>query len=351
MVNVVRAYNTIPSRIKSPGSPPSKTIPMTFIPIHQTGGIGDLIVSLPFLDSFKDCPMPIKFFNNYPEIGKMFIKWAEWEHTSQLQIPNYEYYLVSSDVLSFKFKNEPAKDLLPAYLQPIYQHWLDLKPEWGEFIDNHPHHGNFMGRKAVNLGLKRWSLPFLFIDKPYKEFEFEDDFDEPYLENYRYITIHDGFDPHYRFEGRSMKSWPLENWTELINQFKRLYPEISIIQLGANKDKPLPGIDLDLVGKTTFEESLQYLKGALVHIDTCSGLVHARHLFKKPSIVIYGPTNHQYFGYPENFNVEPRACGNCWWQKGNWMEKCVLNHKQPLCMHSTTVNHILQVLSWLLPLL
>ena len=92
----------------------------------------------------------------------------------------------------------------------------------------------------------------------------------------------------------------------------------------------------------SFEKSLEYLNSSLVHVDGDSGLVHARRLFKKQTIVLFGSTNYKYFGYPENINLAPKFCGDCWWTQNTWMSKCKDGYSTPLCIESIKPEDVLQ---------
>jgi ADP-heptose:LPS heptosyltransferase len=145
-----------------------------------------------------------------------------------------------------------------------------------------------------------------------------------------------------------MKSWDPNSWVSFVKIFKAVHPDVRIVQLGGKDDKAIPGVDVSMVGQLDFSDSLKYLKGAVVHVDGDSGIVHARRLFNKPSVVIFGPTNPKYFGYPENVNLEPGFCGDCWWKKPDWMRKCVLDYPAPRCMDSTSPQLVVSAVSALL---
>jgi hypothetical protein len=48
--------------------------------------------------------------------------------------------------------------------------------------------------------------------------------------------------------------------------------------------------------------------------------------------VVFGPTPSDYFGYPENINIDPVQCGGCWWIDELWMDRCPRGSAQPECM-------------------
>lgn len=311
---------------------------MNFIPIQQGGGIGDLIISLPFLEEcFRG--MPIRVYANFPDILKYFAPWIpEIEPIRQLG-NHLDYFIEMSDVINFKMFKKNV--ILPEIIRPLYEVWKTKEnTPWWEIIHNVVKNANQMGKLAVSLGLHRTTLPFFIAGKKPKEFTWEvKGIDTPK----DFITIHDGFDGtgFHKFD-RSMKSWDIGYWAEFVKLFKVKYPKISIVQIGGVRDRKIVGTDLNLAGKLPFEESLRYLKSAKIHIDGDSGLVHARKLFNLPSIVLFGPTNIDYFGYKINRNIKAPFCGDCWWKKNDWMAKCVLGYEGPRCMESIKADMVLK---------
>lgn len=308
-------------------------VSQSVVPIYVTGGIGDLIVSLPWLETFRECPIPVRIYTGYPDIAKLFISWAEIAKTETV---THNYHIVLADTIEWKFRLEEEKKRLHPFLAQRYNIWLSQLPRWEFAISGHPHRGNDMARMAVKLGIRRWQMSFEFIAEEYKRFRFDLDSLPPGEQHdfsFPFITVHDGFDSNHHLE-RSMKSWSKESWTEFVAIFKKEFPSIKVVQLGAGKDKPIPGVDYDMIGKLSFTDSMRYLNKSIIHIDTDSGLVHTRRLLSKSSVVIFGPTNADYFGYPENINIAPHKCGDCWWMKPTWMKDCVMAHSHPLCMDS-----------------
>lgn len=310
-----------------------------YIPIFQHGGIGDQIVALPIIELFLGQKIPVRLYTLFPEIAKIFLPQIEIAPRHQMNFDDPEYSIHLIDTIEFRFKFTPDENALPDFVRPMYRSWLGQQSIWGELIRNHPGSGNKLGNVAVERGFRRPTLGFHLLGQGIRDFKFEV---EP-IEG-QFITIHDGFDSTHKFD-TSMKSWPVPYWEDFVRIFKVKYPNVKVYQLGGAKHHPIAGTDENLAGKLPFAESLRYLKSSLVHVDGDSGLVHARHLFKKASVVIFGPTNHHYFGYPENINLEPWFCGNCWWKKSTWMKDCVEGHPRALCMESVEPNRVINSVS------
>lgn len=318
---------------------------MNVLTILQEGGIGDLIVSLALIQNYlqKD-DFKINICTSFPEIAAFFLPFVKTSSMIQgvrRDRNDFDYSLSISDMLYFS-KRPGIK--LPDSLKKIYDTWSSVSQDWKEYLDRHPFKGNEMAHKALSLGLKRWSLPFSFLGEEYKPYAFYEDIKDVEYPK-QFITVHDGFDAtnHYKFM-RSTKSWSMDSWEKFIQIFKEKYPEIHVVQLGGLKHQKIPGVDINFAGQLEFKHTLRYLKSSLLHIDGDSGLVHARHLFNKQSIVIFGSTNPQYFGYPENINLAPKFCGDCWWLNSDWMSTCKEGYSVPKCIDSITPEDILNVI-------
>jgi hypothetical protein len=127
----------------------------------------------------------------------------------------------------------------------------------------------------------------------------------------QYVTVHDGFDDTAVIApGGATKCWPLEHWTALV---AGLRDGIPVVQLGGTKSQHVPGVDLDLVGRTTLDEAAWIIKQAVLHVDTDSGLAHLAAAVHTRARVLFGPTDAGYFGYPNQRNIAATPCAGCWW--------------------------------------
>lgn len=169
------------------------------------------------------------------------------------------------------------------------------------------------------------------------------------LQNKCYITIHDGWDTKFKLVAhRPTKSMPLATMEAIVRLIKTERPELQIVQLGGETGADINGVDINLKGKLSFKESMSILSGSRLHLDTESGLVHVAISIGVKSVVMFGPTNLQWFGYAENINISPNECGNCWWSTDTWMDSCPAGYDIPPCTSSisasTVANAVLEEL-------
>ena len=143
------------------------------------------------------------------------------------------------------------------------------------------------------------------------------------LEKRPYITLSRACDGKYG-EGHP-KLWPLEYYRELVRRLRERFPDFVLMQLGADRKFPSVEADLDLRGETSLEETKCLLKYARLHIDVEGGLVHLRHALQGRSLVLFGPTSPEVFGYGENVNLRSRGCPQpCEWVVPRWTDACLL---------------------------
>lgn len=158
------------------------------------------------------------------------------------------------------------------------------------------------------------------------------------LEDKRYITLNRG-DGHYN--ELSPKMWPLERYNGLVSRIKE-FSDIYIVQIGASKKFGIiSGIDINLVEKTTLEELKVILGCSLLHVDNEGGLVHLRHFLGGQSIVLFGPTQAEIFGYKDNINISKCECKEpCSVVTSKWYKRCIRTGMYADCMNNISVTDV-----------
>jgi hypothetical protein len=203
-------------------------------------------------------------------------------------------------------------------------------------------------KKSLGINIpdnKKFSIPF-FI-KPNKATSLKHYFER------KYITIHHGFDlrnlPNKEIitDYTSTKNISKIKWKEIVKNLKDT--GFYIIQLGVEEEEEIEGVDLCLNGLTTLDETALLLKYSSCHIDTEGGLVHLNRAVHGKSVVMFGPTPVEIFGYTQNSNIEPRGCKGCFWTTDSWLVECPLKTSGPECMEShdpfKIANEVKKILS------
>ncbi|GHT36117.1 hypothetical protein AGMMS49593_00130 [Endomicrobiia bacterium] len=163
----------------------------------------------------------------------------------------------------------------------------------------------------------------------------------------KYITFQHGWGNKGYISGKtgmSLKLWETENWKNLLGVIKRELKDYDykIVQIGINSAK-FEEVDIDLNGKTSFDELCTVLKYSSLHIDTDCGCVHVAKVLNVQSVVLFGPTNTEYICYDNNINVMSGLCKNCYIMVEDTVLPCVRGFAKPLCMNSITPDFVAKI--------
>ena len=165
------------------------------------------------------------------------------------------------------------------------------------------------------------------------------------LQNNQYIVLQNGAGLNSLSKNKSIftRDWSNENFNVLVEKLKQIYPDYKVVQVGYPSQQNITGTNCNLLGKTNFHELLVIVGCAKLLISSESGVIHFRHFTtSKPSVVLFGPTRPEMFGYPENINIVSSICSGCEWMHPNWRTFCVKsNSEEALCLKDITATHIL----------
>lgn len=155
----------------------------------------------------------------------------------------------------------------------------------------------------------------------------------------RYITVNCG-NGACRNESLVAKSWPVEYFEQLLKKIKGKYPQLDIVQVGGPDTRRLQRADRFFMGES-FPMVGQILKHSLLHIDIEGGLVHFATQLGTKCVVLFGPTYQEFFGYPQNINIQAGNCHGCYGLYPD-VNQCARNMAQPECMYSITPEIVMQ---------
>jgi len=329
------------------------------IAFNLKGGLGDIIIGLNYIYYFKkycgneNFEIDVYISNSNP---KAFISSADYKeiitncyqglcndtagHALILDIMRFPEVLYYDKKI---IKNFPHIELLlKKYSEFCKKNYI--------LIDNEPYLDSVVNRICLNMGFKRINQPDIG-----KILNIGEEFAIPIpvinekkvLEKYgitgKFITINRSCGGG---QGQSTKLWPYGHYNKLIALIKKEYPGLDIVQIGRTEQTEhiIKGIDKNLVGKTNFDELKVLLKNSFVHIDSEGGLVHLRKALRGgKSIVMFGPTHKEIYGYSSNANIKAEnACPcDCEWLSSEWQLKCLKTGttKSP-CMEAITPERV-----------
>ncbi|MCX8682638.1 hypothetical protein J3U09_02740 [Gilliamella sp. B2889] len=161
----------------------------------------------------------------------------------------------------------------------------------------------------------------------------------------KYITINRGVDNQGNVI-ESTKLWSIHNYNALVNLIKINYPNYKIVQLGASTDRCqlIDNVDINLVGETSLDALKVLLKHSVLHIDGEGGMVHLRKALNGGvSVVIFGPTSVDFYGYADNINIASKTCPySCEWLNETWTKTCINSLNNHICMKSIDTNFVFE---------
>ena len=330
------------------------------VAVHLSGGIGDLVNAAAFLNAFTkkypDTHIDI-FFHSLSSLqfvfaGAPYVRKLFHEGLLKKIIDQYDLILTLTDWLNVEINHNSSYYPTLKTINALFIKQCEQLNHHALYRDKHPLLSGFYANLMVEKNYNRVTAPGYFLDLTITDEDLKifpkqlsrDFLSTLSLEHGNYITVHDGFDNYFLNKTSvSTKQWSIENWTELCTKIREKYPELKIVQLGAKNSRLIPNVTLSLIKKTTLEEAGEILRHARFHLDGESGLTRIAAALGVPSIVMFGPTNYEYFSLPNNINIRPNKCGNCFWFSNDWMAKCPRQLPEPACLASITPQQIMDI--------
>lgn len=328
-----------------------RTTPTLHLAFCELGGVGDCLMVLPFLVKLKEELSPnkvdIDFFCRKPEIIQSMAKWLNVFSCDKKNMENInkEKYDIVFQIIRYA---------IPLYIKDEKKIAL-MFPKLYDYINQYRKHASFFknlfitDRYGLLLHKKRMNQIDMFsvfgydYEKIYFNFQTSTE-SETILNTYglkvnEYITVHNGVDDCY--DDSHPKLYPKNLYGQLVQQLKKLYPTKRIVQIGkGNVLNKIDNIDLFLVNKTTSDEVKVLLKNSFFLLSSEGGLVHLQHLLGGMSVVLFGPTSIEVFGYKENLNITANACAGCCNIDGCWSKKCI--NSTHICMTNLKPEYIIE---------
>ena len=327
------------------------------------GGLGDYLLTANWLEYVRNefIDNTVKIFIVYHIKSALAIFPENDTAISLLKSSSYnpdsfdaEIRITTFPALGFA-KEELIKKISPKLWRYIEQLKLFTNEIRFEF-DNHPKTVALMSARTLIQGKKRIQEPDFYnilgitedyrYNLPIKENE------DSYLasiglKDRKYILVHRGWDASANGDSFHVKAWSLKSCGDIIYRLKEEFPEYSIVLFGLSRNQaPNPkGCDLDLLEKTSLEQVKVLLKHAACLIDNEGGMVHLRHALRGgSSVVLFGSTSPELFGYSENINIRKNVCSHwCEWITADWTQKCIkTEEKDSPCMNSITSIDIIE---------
>ena len=160
----------------------------------------------------------------------------------------------------------------------------------------------------------------------------------------QYVTIYSNIS---RNEVRpKAKAWPMRYLVEYVAAVKKIFPALTIVQVGGSDEREIPNVDKNFSGRD-LELTKHILANSLLHVGCEGGLIHLATQLGTKCLVLFGPTEEKYYAFKQNLNLVSDFCTPCCfaWDDGS---KCLRGAKEPPCMLTHTPQKGFEVTrSWL----
>jgi ADP-heptose:LPS heptosyltransferase len=324
--------------------------------VYGSGGYGDMIylgiIVRELRDQFSFCSIFVMHenmhveavFGSNPYVTAAFSLNAE-QRQSFMQLANsIDIFDLLVEVKYAVTYTAPPLSRVPTAFQ---QRALYTSAEWQKYVRyDWPHTNNLFANAVIARGLNKLDLVGLSSLLAINRHSDVDLFVPestmrifPALIGRDYVTIHHGADRNMAAaQGVQTKNLSTATWVEVVANLHSA--GLAVVQLGEAHEAFVTGVDVDLRGQTALLETAFVIKTARAHIDTEGGLVHVARAVNTTAVVAFGPTPVAFFGYPQNENIPPRICGNCWWVTRKWAAECPRGLAVPECMDSHDAGNL-----------
>lgn len=319
------------------------------VALAEGGGVGDAIMDTQFLKAIAEMSNKSICIDFYCRSYKLFSKYPfinhSYPYTTNIDKSNYDVIFIGH---RFMIINHLDDDRVATYSKDLYEYCKDCRKLIEIDMANNLN-DNLITQYALLKGKKRIEqcnindiLPFDRYTKKYMplmeaEFAILDQYN---LRDCQYIVVNRAVDEKY--DNNHPKLWPLDNYNKLVRELKLRYPSLKIVMVGdSDKFDPISLVDVNLVKKTNLEQCKVILKHSILLIAGEGGLVHMKNFLYGQSVVVFGPTLPEIFGYEENVNLRGNGCPRtCEWVTDKWADGCVLEYREPKCIYSTSVEDV-----------
>lgn len=155
-------------------------------------------------------------------------------------------------------------------------------------------------------------------------------------------TIPENSNEQLDYKQQATKLIPKDLAEQIIVKLKEELPEYKIVQLGGNEAVHFDHVDIELIGKTSFNESIDIVYAADSMLSNDSGLMHVRYTMgKTATVVLWGPTSGKYIGYDANINIQG-SCSPCIWLSKDWNTNCPRGYGCPRCIRSIDADRVVK---------
>jgi ADP-heptose:LPS heptosyltransferase len=329
-----------------------------YIAVILAGGIGDILrqkdAVLNLISLFPNAVVDI-YSKTYKSFFTDIKNIRFWLHRNIIGFTSNKYdivldYFTSDNITSgiadlkiINLKNITIKNFADNFekIKQEYRYCFDVKNQYlfqKQAIDNNLKFNDVAKLTAGINDFKKINLALNFKEQDIAKFGLN--------KKEKYITFQHGWGNKGYVPGKSVRStriWITENWINLLKIIKKDLKSYKIVQVGLNSDI-INTADINLIGKTSYDDLCSVIKYSSLHIDTDGGCMHIATALNVKSVILFGPSDARYVGYDNNVNIVAGQCRNCYTLK-DADDKCYRRFEQPICMESISPDFVANVIS------
>jgi ADP-heptose:LPS heptosyltransferase len=220
-----------------------------------------------------------------------------------------------------------------------------VQKEWMPLIQNFPFDNDRLWRAAKDRG---WSMYGLmahtagFPDADFEQLQIDPPRERPSLTEFK-------LPPAYAVVSNSAEWLALQSslWTKCLPhaRMREVLQELSrrkipTVLLGTGNDPGDYPVDVDLRGRSNLLQAAEVIRQSRLILGPEGGAVNLARAVGIPSVVFFGSTPVEFFGFRSNLNIAPHVCGGCWWTTETYLRHCPLLEPIPPCTASITAAEI-----------
>ena len=129
------------------------------------------------------------------------------------------------------------------------------------------------------------------------------------------------------------KAWPMRYLVEYVAAVKKIFPALTIVQVGSSDEREIPNVDEKFLG-CDLELTKHILANSLLQVGCEGGLIHLATALGTKCLVFIGMNDWHYVAYAQNINIVSEVCSPCMYVLKEF--ECLRGESEPPCMLDVT---------------
>jgi len=140
---------------------------------------------------------------------------------------------------------------------------------------------------------------------------------------------------------RASRERNMVGWLPLIHHLRDEGVRTLLLSTTSHKEWDQYSPAINLSGRTSLSEASALIAGAVFHAGPEGGMTHVAAAVGKPSLVVYGPTPPEVFGYPGHIPCAGGECLDCFWGP-RWLDSSRCPRGYSMCANFPDSSHVLE---------